>query len=341
MITFKVGNILESESEALVNTVNTVGIMGKGIALAFRKTFPTVYDEYLLAVKNDEIKIGIVQLIDTKSIAPKYVINFPTKKHWKQPSKLDYIENGLKNLVKVVCYHNIKSISIPPLGCGNGKLDWRDVKPLMLKYFAPLQDKIEIVIYEPGYSDQKMISKEYVGLTPPRAMLIYLLKNYQVLGYSINLLVAQKLAYFLQRFGEPLNLDYERGHYGPYAHKLIHLMKHLNGYYFWFKEENNKPGTKVKLDLNHYPQVEEYFHKNVSKEQKFRTNKVLDFINGYESPYGLELLATVDFVVQKIGISNQDQVKHEIHNWTNRKRSLMKPYHIEIATKHVERNLKN
>lgn len=341
MITFKVGNIIESQTEALVNTVNTVGIMGKGIALAFRKAFPNVYDEYLKAVNSSEIVIGKVQVVETKFISPVYVINFPTKKHWRHPSKIEYIESGLKSLVNVISSYNIKSISIPPLGCGNGKLDWKEVKPLMLKYLNPLQEEIDIIIYEPGYSDQKMTKKDYVELTAPRAMLIYLLKHYQVLGYSANLLVAQKLAYFLQRFGEPLNLIYEKGHYGPYAHRLLHLMKFLNGYYLWFKEENNKPGTTVNLDISNYPKVKEYFEKNVSDEQKSRVNMVIDFINGYESPYGLELLATVDFVIQNIGKTDQKQVKEAIYSWTTRKKSLMKTYHIEIATKHIISNFYN
>lgn len=335
MIAFKVGNILESDAEALVNTVNTVGVMGKGIALAFKKTFPIVFEEYEKSIVNKSIEIGKVQLVKTGTIKPSYVINFPTKQHWRQPSKMEYIQKGMAALVETIKLNQIKSIAIPPLGCGNGKLNWSEVKPLMIQYLQEISNDMEITIFEPGYSDQTMLQKDEVSLTPARAMLLYLLKEYQVLGYNINLLVVQKLAYFLQRFGEPLNLDFEKGFYGPYAHKLLHLMKYINGHFIWFKEEENKPGSLVTLDKRNYYKVEKYYNELLSNEQKDRLKKVLLLIDGFESPYGLELLATVDFVIQKTGTTDFDKIQNEIHNWTTRKKNLMKPVHIQIATQQV------
>lgn len=335
MITFKTGNILESQTEALVNTVNTVGIMGKGIALAFKKTFPIVMEQYSKAVKEESFHIGVVQVVETNSILPKYVINFPTKKHWRHPSKMEYIDQGLKDLVNKITEYNIKSISVPPLGCGNGKLKWVNVKPLMIKHFNQISNDINIVIFEPGFADQTMVHKKEVELTPARAMLIYLLKEYQVLGYSVNLLVAQKLAYLLQRFGEPLRLKFEKGPYGPYAHNLLHLLKYLNGSFIWFKQDDNKPGTPLNIDSSKYPLVEEYIGKNTSEEQRKRLKNVLDIIEGFESPYGLELLATVDFIIQNTSTTNHEIIMKDIHNWTSRKKSLMKPHHIQVASEQI------
>lgn len=335
MIAFKVGNILESDAEALVNTVNTVGVMGKGIALAFKKTFPIVFEEYEKSIVNKTIEIGKVQLVKTGTIKPSYVINFPTKQHWRQPSKMEYIKKGMAALVETIKLNQIKSIAIPPLGCGNGKLNWTEVKPLMIHYLQGISNDVEIIIFEPGYSDQTMIQKDEVSLTPARAMLLYLLKEYQILGYNINLLVVQKLAYFLQRFGEPLNLDFEKGFYGPYAHKLLHLMKYINGHFIWFKEEENKPISLVTLDKRNYYKVEKYYNDLLSNEQKDRLKKVLLLIDGFESPYGLELLATVDFVIQKTGTTDFDKIQNEIHNWTTRKKNLMKSIHIQIATQQI------
>lgn len=335
MISFKVGNILESDSEALVNTVNTLGIMGKGIALGFKKSFPIVFEEYKKSVDEKTIEIGKVQLVKTGTIKPSYVINFPTKQHWRQPSKMEYIQKGMIALIDTIKKNHIKSISIPPLGCGNGKLNWNEVKPLMMNYLHEISNEVDVTIFEPGYSDQTMIQKAEVSLTPARAMLLYLLKEYQVLGYNINLLVVQKLAYFLQRFGEPLNLDFEKGFYGPYAHKLLHLMKYINGHFIWFKEEENKPGSLVTLDKRNYSKVEEYYKAKLSNEQKERAKKVLALIDGFESPYGLELLATVDFVIQKTGSTDINKIQSEIYNWTTRKKNLMKPVHIQIATQQV------
>lgn len=332
MLRYTTGNILNSDNQALVNTVNTVGIMGKGIALSFKNAFPIVECEYKKAVKEGEIKIGKVQVVRTNLISPEFIINFPTKIHWRNPSKIDYIDTGLQDLVKVIDHYKIESISIPPLGCGNGKLPWKQVKPLLESYLEPLSQIVDILIFEPGFNDQRStIEKKMVDLTPARAMLLYLMNEYQILGYSINLLVAQKIAYFLQRFGENLNLEYEKGYYGPYAHKLFHLLKYLNGYYIWFKEDKNMPSTTVKINEERMPSIQEYYDKKIPKEKKDHVDSVLNLIEGFESPYGLELLATVDFVVNQMKNSSIEEIQKEISIWTNRKKQIMKPFHIKVA----------
>jgi len=333
MIYFKKGNILEATVEALVNTVNKVGIMGKGIALAFKKKFPENYKIYKEACENNQLKIGDLLVTQTERSIPKYIINFPTKQHWRSRSKIEYIEKGMEKLVEVIQEKNIQSIAIPPLGCGNGGLNWKDVKPVIVKGLESMKDSTEIILYEPGYNNQSVSSKKAVKLTPARAMLLSALNSYKILGYSINLLVAQKLAYFIQRLGEPLNLEYEKGYYGPYSHRLQHLLKHLNGYYMHFKHEKTTPGTIIKLD--HLEEVEEYKNNNLTKEQKERLSRVNNLIEGFESPYGLELLATVDYIHKQLGITDTDKISQEISNWTNRKKDLMKPYHLEVANKRL------
>ena len=333
MIHFKQGNILEANVEALVNTVNTVGIMGKGIALAFKREFPENYKIYKKACNNKELKIGDLLVTQTGRSTPKYIINFPTKQHWRSRSKIEYIEKGMEKLVEVIKERDIQSIAIPPLGCGNGGLNWKDVKPVILEGLESVKNSTEIILYEPGYNNQSDRTKKAVKLTPARAMLLSALNSYKILGYSINLLVAQKLAYFIQRLGEPLNLEYEKGYYGPYSHQLQHLLKHLNGYYMHFKHEKTTPGTNIKLD--HLEEVEEYKNNNLTKEQKERLSRVKKLIEGFESPYGLELLATVDYIHKQLGITDTDKITEEISNWTNRKKDLMKPYHIEVANKRL------
>lgn len=333
MIHFTTGNILKSDAEALVNTVNTVGIMGKGIALAFKNEFPENYKIYRQACDNKELKTGRVLLTTTGRFSPKYIINFPTKQHWRGNSKMDYITEGMKNLVEVIREKNIKSIAIPPLGSGNGGLDWKSVKPVILNELTPVKDQLEIYIYEPGYNNQAVPNKKEIQLTPARAMLLMALSKYKVLGYSINLLVAQKLAYFMQRLGEPLNLKFEKGIYGPYSHQLQHLLKYLNGWYLQFRHEQTSPGTTMKL--NHIEKVEEYCKNNLSAQQKERLGRLETLIEGFESPYGLELLATVDFIQQQTNKNKPGDIEKEISQWTNRKKELMKPYHIKVAHQRV------
>lgn len=333
MIQFTTGNILKSDAEALVNTVNTVGVMGKGIALAFKKAFPDNYKIYRKVCDNKELKTGKVLLTETGRLSPKYIINFPTKEHWREKSKIEYIADGMKDLVKVIREKNIKSIAIPPLGCGNGGLDWKIVKPLILKELTSIKSDLKITIYEPGFNNQTVIKKQEVKLTPARAMLLLALNGYKVLGYSTNLLVAQKLAYFIQRLGEPLNLEFEKGYYGPYSHRLQHLLKYLNGWYLHFNPDQTRPGTTIKL--NYIEQVESYSETNLSKLQKERLYNLTTLIDGFESPYGLELLATVDFIQQQGSVRTPKEIENEISQWTNRKKELMKSYHIQVAHQRV------
>jgi O-acetyl-ADP-ribose deacetylase (regulator of RNase III) len=333
MIHFTTGNILESNAEALVNTVNTVGIMGKGIALAFKNEFPENYKTYRKACENNQLKIGKVLLTTTGRITPKYIINFPTKEHWRAKSQLQFIIEGMKDLVNVIRKQRINSIAIPPLGSGNGGLDWKVVKEVILKELEVVRHNMEITIYEPGFNNQNIPVKNDMKLTPVRAMLLLSLSKYRVLGYAINLLVAQKLAYFLQRLGEPLYLNFEKGYYGPYSHQLQHLLKYLNGSYLHFKHEQTSPGTTVKL--NQLDQVENYSLSNLTEQQKERLKKLELLIEGFQSPYGLELLATVDFLLQQHPNRKTEDIGEEISLWTNRKKELMKPYHIQVAYQRV------
>lgn len=329
MIHFKTGNILNTEAEALVNTVNTVGVMGKGIALAFKKAFPENFKHYKKACDARELKPGDLFITQTGKISPKYIINFPTKIHWREKSKIEYIAQGMERLVQAIEEKGIQSVAIPPLGCGNGGLNWKDVKQVIMNELKKLPDDKEIMIFEPGYNNQTMKTGQVKKLTPARAMLLTALKNYQVLGYGINLLVAQKLAYFMQRLGEPLNLTYDKGYYGPYSHQLQHLLKYLNGWFLKFNNEQTRPGIKVSLNYNEH--IKQYTNQELSKAQKTRLEKLKQLTEGFESPYGLELLATVDYIYQKTHLNNKEKILQEIEKWTNRKKDIMKAFHIEAA----------
>ncbi len=148
MIRFVRGDLLAAQAEALVNTVNTVGVMGKGLALRFKELFPENYEFYREQCKKGEVRIGKVLVYEVQNrLYPRYIVNFPTKQHWRGRSRLDYIQRGLQDLVQVVRERGIRSIAIPPLGCGNGGLDWNEVRPLIEQAFQPLADEVEVIIY--------------------------------------------------------------------------------------------------------------------------------------------------------------------------------------------------
>lgn len=157
MMRFTQGNLLDANVEAVVNAVNTVGVMGKGIALMFKERFPKNYREYVAASKVGEIRIGEMFVSATEeSTGPRWVINFPTKKHWRHPARIEWVREGLVALNKVIRDKQIKSIAIPALGCGNGGLNWSDVRPVIQQYLSDLTE-VEIIVYEPPQQYRKVL----------------------------------------------------------------------------------------------------------------------------------------------------------------------------------------
>jgi len=337
MIEFRKDEILNADTEAIVNTVNTVGIMGKGIALEIKERYPQNYRLYKKACEKNEIKIGKVFVTETNSMNnPKFIINFPTKKHWRFPSKVSYIEDGLISLKDFILTQKISSIAIPPLGCGNGKLNWNIVKPLIINSLKDISN-LDIVIYEPlniSLSSNVSEHKEQITLNPVRAMVLTLFDKYSILGYDLSLLEAQKLAYFLQRFGENLRLQFTENTYGPYAKNLDYLLNYLDGYYIkGMHHRNIKPFDKLEIITEKKPEIEQCLINDCNELQKERLNKVTKLIEGFESPLGMELLATVDFVLQRDMELFKDVSKLiiTVHNWSKRKKELLKPEYIKIA----------
>ncbi|HET6568938.1 MAG TPA: macro domain-containing protein, partial [Rhodothermales bacterium] len=179
------GDILKADEEALVNTVNCVGVMGKGIALQFRNKYPENYEAYADACKAKELKVGRMFVFDRGALIPgawpRYIINFPTKEHWRGKSKLEYVLRGLDTLVDEVRRRGITSIAVPPLGCGNGGLKWREVRPAIERAFARLPD-VRVLLYEPAgapKADAMEVRTVRPKMTPAQAAIIRLLELYQ------------------------------------------------------------------------------------------------------------------------------------------------------------------
>lgn len=340
MIKFLQGDLLQCDAEALVNTVNTVGVMGKGIALQFKNQYPNNYKVYKEACKKGELKVGEVLVVkDGDILREKYIINFPTKEHWRSPSKVSYIQEGLKALKVSIKEYNIKSIALPPLGCGNGGLDWNIVKPMIIDSLGELE--IDIYVYEPNVQIKKTLQSEKntIGakLTPGKAMLLYLMFHYEAVGDISSLFSANKLAYFLQESGEKLRLKFLAHHYGPYAVQLNHVLYSINGIYLKGLEQNEaKAFEPLLLNYEKYQEVEDYVHTQLKQEQLDRLKSVLTLIKGFESTYSLELLASVDFSSKQEGVNTVEDIKHHIKKWNQRKSNLFKDEHIEIAYAHLK-----
>lgn len=342
MIHTKKGNLLQAQTEAIVNTVNTVGVMGKGIALQFKEAFPENYKLYRQAVGRGEVVIGKMFVHRSAQLdGVRYIINFPTKEQWFRPSSYAYIEEGLKDLVRVIQQYGIKSIAIPPLGCGNGGLDWKVVRKMIEEALSPLTD-LDVVLYEPDAKVNEILaaqgSDKEVKLTPARAMMLYLLFYYEALGEQASLFAANKLMYFLQQFGEKqLKLRFVRHLYGPYSNQVDHVMHALNGKYVSGLEQRSaRAFDPLQLNYGSFDEVKQYMIDNLSESENKRLQQVTSFIDGFASPLALEALASVHSILEEYPDWNEDQVFGQIQEWSARKKNIFSRPQIDAAYKHLQ-----
>lgn len=330
------GNLLDANADALVNTVNTDGVMGKGIALQFKKAFPENFALYERACRNGEVKVGEVFVCRTVLPAPRFILNFPTKKHWRNPSRLSYVRDGLVDLVAKVRDLSIRSLALPPLGCGAGGLDWAEVRPLIVQAFAALPE-VRVLLFEP----QRPPCPEAMpnrtprpAMTPGRAAVLGLMARYLRAEYeeSATLLEVQKLAYFLQVAGEPLRLDYAPHHYGPYADNLRQVLNRMEGH-FTQGYGDGKVGPEYPIRLLPHAADEATAFVAVRPDTQARMDRVAALIDGFETPFGMELLATTHWVMthEPSALDSLDAAVKAVKAWNLRKARIMGPEQIRAA----------
>lgn len=341
MINFIEGNLLESKAEALVNTVNTVGVMGKGIALQFKKLFPKNFKIYEKACKDKRFQVGelIITEEETLITGKKTIINFPTKTDWRKPSEYNYIESGLIKLVHTIEDRKIKSIAIPPLGAGNGGLEWSKVLTLIEKYLSDID--CEVLVYQPNFEVKEILKSERVPLTPARAMLLAMLYELVREGEFVSEFAAEKTAYFLQRFDTKDNifkLDFRPNFYGPYSGKVKHVLYYLNGSYITgYSAKDKKPFDELGLIMDTEKDVLLYLEMNKDQNYLNIVQKSKDLLSGFYSSFGLELLSTVDYISQKSQTKDMDVIMKELESWSDRKKSLFSNRKfVDLALKRLE-----
>ncbi|MFY8187159.1 MAG: type II toxin-antitoxin system antitoxin DNA ADP-ribosyl glycohydrolase DarG [Flavobacterium sp.] len=340
MIHYRVGNILESEAEAFINTVNTDGIMGKGIALQFKNAFPLNFKIYQEACKNESLKVGNLLLVEDTGLisGKKTIINFPTKTTWRKPSEYQYINDGLDELIRVIDEKNIKSVAIPPLGSGNGGLDWNIVKKMIEERLSHLT--ADILIYEPNKQIQEVLKSERVKLTEARAMLLFMLYELVKNGEFVSEFSSEKICYFLQRFGgeKYFKLEYKPNFYGPYSGKVKYVINYLNGSYIMgYSAMDKKPFEPLELIPDGYEPVLDYI--NSKPEIKKIVLKTKEFLDGFYSEFALELLSTIDYISIKKESFDVNVIKNELENWSERKRTLFSnDKFLKVSLKHLQQH---
>lgn len=332
MIEYKHGNILNEDAEALINTVNCVGAMGRGIALQFKHAFPENFKAYVAACKHGKVQPGKMFVFETGKLTnPRFIINFPTKRHWRGKSQIEDIETGLNALVDTIRRYDIRSIAIPPLGSGLGGLDWIQVKARIEAALQPLTD-VRIIIYEPSGTPNKLISTSKApNMTPGRAVLVELMYRYLngLLDPFITLLEVHKLMYFMQEAGEPLRLKYSKALYGPYAENLRHVLHALEGHFIsGYADGGDAPKKQLKLVPGAMEKAATFLQQHPDTRTRF--DKVVELVEGFESPFGLELLSTVHWIMKNMTVNAVDEVVRLTYDWNECKRQFT-PRQIALA----------
>lgn len=352
MISYVQGNLLEADAEAIVNTVNTVGVSGKGIALMFKESYPDNYRAYEAACREGRIAPGGLFITERQDmLGPRWIINFATKKHWRHPSKLAWIEHGLGELRKEIEAHGIRSIAIPPLGAGNGGLDWVAVKPLIADALDGVQ--CDVIVYEPTATYQNVVKRNGVEkLTPARALMAEMIRRYEVLGFDCSILEAHKLAWFLQgaigRLGldDPLRGDFVPNRYGPYSDRVRHLLDSLDGSYLTCERRVADAGPFDPIRFRHErkDRISAYLTTPEASAYRPALDDASDLIDGFQSPHGLELLATVDWLHSQGGTPlDTDAMLEAIPQWpgpqgaAERKAKIFSRHHVAVAVDQLSR----
>ena len=328
------GDILQAHAEAFVNTVNTVGVMGKGVALQFKQAYPDNFSAYEAACRRGEVKLGKMFVFHRNALhGPRLIINFPTKLHWLRKSRIGDIESGLKALVQVIHQEGITSIAIPPLGCGSGGLKWNEVKERIKAALDNLHD-VKVLLYSPDgapAAEKMRISTKKPNMTPGRAAILGLMQRYGLPGYRLTILEIQKLAYLLQSAGEPLKLNFVKQNYGPYAETLHHVLQRMEGHFIRGYGDRTK---KVSLEMIPAAIGEAQLFLEAEPETSERLERVAKLIDGFETPYGMELLSTVHWVATQEDAhakTSPETAVGLVLSWNEHKRNTFVKEHILIA----------
>ncbi|HJT77741.1 MAG TPA: macro domain-containing protein [Gemmataceae bacterium] len=338
------GNLLEADVEALVNTVNTVGVMGRGVALQFKHAYPANYAEYRAACEAGEVEPGKMLVVEVNPLYnPRYIINFPTKRHWKGKSRLEDIESGLTALAGDIRRLGIKSVAVPPLGCGLGGLDWRQVFPRIEAALGHLPG-VEVLVYEPEGAPAAAAMPNRTPrprMTAGRASLLALMHGYlePLMDDAVTLLEAHKLMYFMQEAGEPLRLDFVQGIYGPYATNLHHVFEKVEGHFLvGFGDGREAPGKTLELKAEAVRAAEAFLANRTPTRN--RLARVLRLIEGFETPYGMELLASVHWVATHVEKARIDveAAREGVAAWSERKQKLFTAEHVKVAWEHLQQD---
>lgn len=351
MIKILVGDLFESKCQTLVNTVNTVGIMGKGIALEFKKRFPDMFEDYVKRCAEGKVKLGEPYLY--KRLTPPWILNFPTKEHWRSVSNISDIVRGLNYLEHHYKKWGITSIALPPLGCGHGQLEWKIVGPTLYRHMKKLDIPMEL--YAPLGTPPEELRPEFLSREVEQAVVSGtsinnkiesgLITIVEVLAriekepyhWPIGRTMFQKIAYFATELGLKTGLSYSRGSFGPFASDLKFKITKLvnNGL---IKEEQLGRMFSVSPGPTFQDAVKIY-KEEIQKSQPI-IERLIDLFLRINTTHQAELAATVHFAARSFQkehgeTPSETDVLNGVMEWKQRRKP---PYDRSEVAKTI-RNL--
>lgn len=306
MLKYEVGDMMKSQADCLVNTVNCEGYMGKGIAYQFKLRFPQNNEDYVKACRNGRLYIGTVHYYVEDG---KTIINFPTKDKWREKSKMEYIEKGLDAMLEILPDLGVKTIAIPPLGCGNGGLEWGNVKQLLEDKLHNYQDRYEFIIFEP--------SKTYVQTpkTPPKlgvSSLIVMQTKMRL--HKFTKLRLQKTAFFMNIFSGVPYFQFKKYKYGPYSHAIDIISKDIGEYQRFYGLQD----TQATFDMVYQTICSKDTDKTYSRFLPSLC-RAAEYVNGIEDDSKLECMSTVLYLIDEGDNNTKEQLVERFQSWSEDK----------------------
>lgn len=307
MITYTTGNIFESKAECLVNTVNCEGYMGKGIAYQFKLRFPQNNNDYVKACRSGALHIGTIHHFYEDGVL---IVNLPTKDKWREKSKVEYVEVGLDRLVELIQNKNIKSIAIPPLGCGNGGLDWQEVKEIVNQRLEEVADNCDIIVYEPSGSYQASPKS-----APKVSVSALVLLKIRMQLDKFGALRLQKAGYFMNYFLGEAYFKYDKWNYGPYSYSVDIVARSIREYQKYYNIDNSRDTYDHIINVICSKKTEEKLNKLFPAIEK-----ATEYVNSISSDKMLEGVATVLYIVQRNnGNCNEEKTVKLFQEWSDDK----------------------
>lgn len=332
LIKFEKGDMFKSGADCLINTVNCEGYMGKGIAYQFKLQFPENNLSYVKACKSGELRIGTIHCFVEKGTT---IINFPTKDKWRESSKLRYIEVGLDAFLNVLPDLKVKTIAVPPLGCGNGGLDWEEVKALLLEKIAAIQENYIFLIYEPSMS-YKQKAKKAPKLSASSLVLMKIKMNLE----HCTKLRLQKTAYLMDLFLGEHYFSFTKYKYGPYAHSIDVICRDIREYQSYYDLKDTESTFQMVYQII-------CSDKTLAVLDKLTPviEKASSYVNRIGSDQDLEGIATILYLIENGDEMPKDKLISEFKGWSEDKASRFTTEQIEtyidylVNTGLIERSL--